>query len=523
MSAGPGQGASPPVHKWLITVAVMLGATMEVIDTSIANVALPHIQGSLSASMDEITWVLTSYLVANAIVIPLGGWFSEIFGRKNFFNGCVVIFTAASVACGAAPNLETLVFFRIVQGAAGGALIPLSQAIMMETFPPKEQGMAMAMWGVGIMVAPVIGPYLGGWITDNYSWRWIFYVNVPVGILTFGLVGLFVHDPEYLKARRGKAASDWWGLAFLVLGVGCLQMMLDLGQRRDWFTSNLIVLLTVLAVVGTFAFILRELMTRNPLIDLRLFTSRNYSTGVFLMGAVGFVLYASIFLVPLHAQNLLGYSAFETGKVLAPMGIATLFTMPIAGALVNRVDARILVTFGMALLAGSAFLLAGLNLDAGFWHLTIPRVVQGFALGFIFVPLTTATMTGIAQAQTNAASGFFNLARNIGGSIGIALAGTFISRRSQYHQQGLIENLTPYGLNTSGALDTVARLLAERGIDPTLVDQGALAVLYAEVQRQSRMNAFLDDYWMLAVIALLTIPLILLLKKPDPAAATMGH
>ncbi|MFQ5457950.1 MAG: DHA2 family efflux MFS transporter permease subunit, partial [Myxococcota bacterium] len=282
MSAGSTGDASPPPHKWLVTVAVMLAATMEVIDTSIANVALPHIQGSLSASVDEITWVLTSYLVANAIVIPLGGWFSDIFGRKNFFNACVVIFTGASVACGAAPNLETLVFFRIVQGAAGGALIPLSQAIMLETFPPREQGMAMAMWGVGIMVAPVIGPYLGGWITDSYSWRWIFYVNVPVGILTFVLVGIFVQEPAYLKARRGKAASDWWGLAFLVLGVGCLQMMLDLGQRRDWFTSNFIMLLTILAVVGTVAFIFREMMTRNPLIDLRLFASRSYSTGVFL-------------------------------------------------------------------------------------------------------------------------------------------------------------------------------------------------------------------------------------------------
>jgi DHA2 family multidrug resistance protein len=507
----------------LVTIAVMLGATMEVVDTSIANVALPHMQGTLSASVDEVTWVITSYLVANAIVIPLGGWFSDIFGRKNFFNACVLIFTGASVACGASQNLETLVFFRIVQGAAGGALIPLSQAIMMETFPPKEQGMAMALWGVGIMFAPIIGPYLGGWITDNYSWRWIFYVNVPVGALTFFLVGLFVHDPVYLKARRGQQASDWWGLGFLVLGVGCLQMMLDLGERRDWFASELIRWLAFLAVTGGVAFVIRENLTRDPLINMKLFRSRSYSMGVFLMGLIGFVLYGGVILVPIHAQGLLGYSALDSGKVLAPMGIATLFTMPLAGALVNKYDARFLLLIGSTALAWSMFLAADLNLDVSFWHMTFPRIIMGLSLGFIFVPLTMACMSRIPQQQMNAASGFFNLSRNIGGSIGIALMATLLSRRGQFHQTGLVEHITPYAHQGQEALGETARLLAYRGMEPALSGDGALGMLYGEIQRQATMNAFIDDYWLLGWITVISIPLIYIMRRPDPDAATHMH
>ncbi len=514
---------SPSVHKWVVTFAVMLGATMEVVDTSIANVALPHMQGTLSASVDEITWVITSYLVANAIVIPLGGWFSDIFGRKNFFNACVLIFSAASVACGASQNLQSLVFFRIVQGAAGGALIPLSQAIMMETFEPKEQGMAMALWGVGIMFAPIIGPYLGGWITDNYSWRWIFYVNVPVGLLTFLMVGVFVHDPAYLRERRGRQASDWWGLAFLVLGVGCLQMMLDLGERRDWFASEFIRWLAILASGGLVAFVIREILTRDPLINMNLFRGRSYSMGVFLMGVVGFVLYGGVVLVPIHAQGLLGYSALDSGKVLAPMGIATLFTMPLAGALVNKYDSRFLLVIGSATLAWSLFLAADLNLDVSFWDMTFPRIIMGLSLGFIFVPLTMACMNGIPPQQMNAATGFFNLARNIGGSVGIAVTATLLARRGQFHQTGLVESITPYAHWAQDALNAAGQLLAGRGMDPALSNQGALGVLYGEIQRQATMNAFIDIYWFLGWITVFSIPLIYVMRKPDPGAAAPMH
>jgi DHA2 family multidrug resistance protein len=514
---------SPSVHKWVVTFAVMLGATMEVVDTSIANVALPHMQGTLSASVDEITWVITSYLVANAIVIPLGGWFSEIFGRKNFFNACVLIFTCASVACGASQNLDTLVFFRIIQGAAGGALIPLSQAIMMETFPPKEQGMAMALWGVGIMFAPIIGPYLGGWITDNYSWRWIFYVNVPVGLLTFLMVGVFVQDPAYLRERRGRQASDWWGLAFLVVGVGCLQMMLDLGERRDWFASEFIRWLAALASSGLVAFVIREILTHDPLINMHLFRGRSYSMGVFLMGVVGFVLYGGVVLVPIHAQNLLGYSALDSGKVLAPMGVATLFTMPLAGALVNKYDSRFLLAIGSATLAWSLFLAADLNLDVSFWDMTWPRIVMGLSLGFIFVPLTMACMDRIPHQQMNAATGFFNLARNIGGSIGIATTATLLARRGQFHQEGLVEHITPYAHWAQDTIHAASRLLAWRGMDPALSNQGSLAVLYGEIQRQATMNAFIDIYWLLGWITVISIPLIYVMRKPDPGAAMPMH
>jgi DHA2 family multidrug resistance protein len=493
------------------------------VDGSIANVALPHMRGSLSASIDEITWVLTSYLVANAIVIPLGGWFSDIFGRKNFFNACVLIFTVSSVACGAARNLETLVLFRILQGAAGGALIPLSQAIMLETWPPKEQGMAMAMWGVGIMFAPVIGPYLGGWITDNYSWRWIFYVNVPFGALTFLLVGLFVHDPAYLRERRGRQASDWWGLMFLVVGVGSLQMMLDLGERRDWFSSDLIRWLTILAAGGLVAFVVREILTRDPLIDMKLFKGRSYSMGVFLMGVVGFVLYGGIVLVPIHAQMLLGYSALDSGRVLAPMGIATLLTMPLAGALVNRYDSRFLLAIGTATLAWSLFLASNLTLDVGYWDMTLPRIIMGLSLGFIFVPLTMACMNGIAPQQMNAASGFFNLSRNIGGSIGIAMMATLLARRGQFHQTGLVEHITPFAQWSQDAIDSAARMLSFQGMDPLLAQDGALAMLYAEIQRQATMNAFIDDYWLLGWITVIAIPLIYVMRRPSHAAAPPLH
>ncbi len=515
--------AVPSVNKWLITFAVMLAATMEVMDTSIANVALPHMQGSLSASTGEITWVLTSYLVANAIVIPLGGWFSEIFGRRNFFSACVLIFTAASAACGAAPNLESLVVFRILQGAAGGALIPLSQAIMLETFPSREQGMAMAMWGVGIMFAPVIGPFVGGWITDNYSWRWIFYVNLPIGAITFLLVGLFVHDPAYLRARRGKAASDWWGLAFLVLGIGALQVVLDQGEQKDWFGSDIIFWLAFIALSGVGAFIVRELMIRDPLIDLRLFKSLTYSTGTFLMGVVGFILYGAIVLLPLQAQSMLGYTALEAGKIIAPGGMATLLTMPMAGALLGRFDARPLIITGTLLLASALYLLSGQNFNSGYWQLAFPRILMGLAFGFIFVPLSTTTMSGVHPERMNAASGFFNLSRNIGGSVGIALVTTFLSRRSQFHQTMLIEHLSAYSVHTREAIHRVTQLLGARGFDTATASHGALKLLYGEVRRQSLMNAYLDDYALLAVMSLLMIPLILLLRKVKDTHAPAAH
>jgi DHA2 family multidrug resistance protein len=513
----------PSVNKWLITIAVMLAATMEVMDTSIANVALPHMQGSLSASTEEIAWVLTSYLVANAVVIPLGGWFSEIFGRRNFFSTCVLIFTAASAACGAAPNLQTLVFFRILQGAAGGALIPLSQAIMLETFPPREQGIAMAMWGVGIMFSPIIGPFVGGWITDSYSWRWIFYVNLPIGLLAFLLVGLFVHDPAYLRARRGKAASDWWGLGFLVVGIGALQVVLDQGERKDWLSSDLICWLTLFSLAGGCAFIVRELMTRDPLIDLRLFRSGTYSAGTLLMGAMGFVLYGAIVLLPLHAQNLLGYTAFEAGKIIAPGGMGTLITMPIAGALLARHDGRPIIIMGTLLLSWSLYLLSGQNLDSGYWQLAGPRFMMGLAFGCIFVPLSTTTMSGIRPERMNAASGFYNLARNIGGSIGIALVTTLLSRLGQLHQTLLTKHVNPYSVHAQEAIRYATRFLMSHGVDHSTAAHGALGLLYAEVQRQSLMNAFLDDYALLATMALVVTPLILFLRKASAASPPAAH
>lgn len=400
----------PSVNKWLITIAVMAGTFMEIIDTTVVNVALPQMAGSLSAGVDEATWVLTSYLVSNAIVLPITGWLSALFGRKRFLMICLALFTTASMLCGSAPNLESLIFFRVLQGIGGGALQPISQAILLESFPVRERGMAMAIWGIGVVFAPIIGPLLGGWITDTLSWRWVFYINFPVGVLSLVLTALFIFDPAYIKKQRaGKI--DYVGLAFLILALGCLQVVLDKGEREDWFASAFIVRLAIMSITSMALLIYWELKTKHPVVDLRLFKERNYAAGVTIMFFFGFVLYGSIMLLPLFLQTIMGYDATLAGWALAYGGIGSLIILPIVGRLTQIMDGRWLVAAGLLINLVAVYLMSNYNTQIDFYTAWWPRLIQGFGLGTTFVSLTTLTMSRISQEKMGNATGIFNLMR----------------------------------------------------------------------------------------------------------------
>src|SRR5437660_760219 len=417
------------VNPWIIAIAVMLGTFMEVLDTTVVNVSLPHIAGNLSASTDEATWVLTSYLVANAIVLPLTGWLANHFGRRRILLISVTGFTFFSFLCGIAPNLPLLIVFRVFQGATGGGLQPLSQAILLEAFPPEKRGKAMAFWALGIVVAPMLGPVLGGWITDSYSWRWLFYINLPVGIAAVVMVTLFIFDPPYIK--RNEGGVDYWGIGFLALGIGALQIMLDKGQEEDWFGSHFIITLAVLTLVGLILFVIRELQAEHPVVHLNVFKIRTYSTGVFLMTVLGFVLYGSTVLLPLWLQTLMGYSALQAGMAMLPRGLGSFLFMPIVGILMGKIEARKLLAAGLIISSYSIYLLSKLNLNAGYWDIFWPQLLQGTSMGLLFVPLTTITNGLIPKEQMGNATSLFNLMRNIGASIGIASVTTISARHSQ--------------------------------------------------------------------------------------------
>jgi MFS transporter, DHA2 family, multidrug resistance protein len=504
--------AQKQINKWLITITVMLPTIMEIVDTSVANVALPHMQGSLNAGTDEVTWVLTSYLVANAVVLPMTGWLARMFGRKRFLITCITLFTLSSLLCGAAPNLATLIFFRILQGAAGGALIPTSQAILMETFPPREQGMAMAIFGVGAMFGPIVGPALGGWITDNLNWRWIFYINFPIGIIAVAMATYFIFDPPYLK--RHKMSVDYWGLGLLTVGLGALQVVLDKGQQEDWFNSSFIVVFALISVLSLLLLVYVELKHEHPIVNLRLFKNVSFSAGNFIMFTVGFCLYSSIMLIPLFLQTLMGYDATLAGMVLAPGGIATLVTMPFVGAFIQRGDGRKVVFVGLLIGAFSMFLMQRFSLEASYWDFVWPRVILGVGLAMIFVPLTTVTLSTISREEMGNATGIFNLLRNLGGSVGIAIAATMISRFSQFYQNSLVGHVTPYSIQTQAKLHALKQAAIYRGLDPVSADRFSLAAIGGMVRRQAGMLAYNRIFWVVGLAFLVIIPLLLLLKKP---------
>ena len=503
------------VNPWIIAMTVMLATFMEVLDTSVANVALPHIAGNLSASIDESTWVLTSYLVSNAIILPMGGWFSMLFGRKNFYMLCVAIFTAASLLCGLAPSLGLLIFFRVLQGLGGGALQPMSQAILVESFPREKHGMAMAVFGMGVVLAPIIGPTLGGWLTDNYSWRWIFFINLPVGLLALALTAWLVHDPPYLvrKSIGNGLKIDYVGFGLLALGLGALEVVLDEGQREDWFASHFIVTFAAICAVCLVAVVFWELRHPHPVIDFRILKERNYMLCTVSMLVLGFVLYGSTALLPMFLQTMLGYTALLSGLVLSPGGIAVILCMPMVGLLLRRYQPRWLVIFGVFVCSAGMYFMSRFTLQIDFATAVRTRVVQSLGLAFLFVPIATAAFVNIPKERTNYAAGLFNLARNIGGSSGIAAVMTLLARRSQFHQSVLVSHLTPYDLPYREAYAHTSALLAVRGGSAPDAALQAHGLLYGTMVRESSMLAFADAFWLMAVLFMAVVPLMFLMKR----------
>jgi MFS transporter, DHA2 family, multidrug resistance protein len=504
--------ARPDINPWLIAVAVMSSTFMEVLDTTVVNVSLPHIAGNLSASTDEATWTLTSYLVANAIILPMTGWLAGRFGRKRLLLLAVTGFTIASFFCGLAPSLPILIIFRVIQGACGGGLQPLSQAILLESFPPQKRGQAMAFWALGIVVAPMLGPVLGGWLTDNYSWRWVFYINVPIGVLAILLTQAFVWDPPYL--RRERTGIDYWGIGLLTVGMGCLQVMLDKGQEEDWFSSHFIVVLAVLAVLGLGGLIIRELKATHPVIDLSVFKYRSYAVGTFLMTIVGFVLYGSTVLLPLLMQELLGYTATHAGVTNLPRGMASFLFMPVVGILVGKVDSRKLLAVGLIATAWAMFALSFFSLDVGFWNFWWPLMLQGAGLGLIFVPLTTVTNDPVPRERMGNATSIFNLMRNVGASIGISSVETLQFRHMQAHINYLGQHVNSASLQTQRTLGGLRELFISKGADAATATQQAHGAMWGMLQRQAAILSYNDVFRFLGWMFLLLLPLLLLMEKP---------
>jgi DHA2 family multidrug resistance protein len=512
------------INPWVIAVTVTLATFMEVLDTSIANVALPHIAGNLSAGRDESTWVLTSYLVSNAIVLPLSGWLSGVLGRKRFYMSCVALFTVSSFLCGLAPSLGVLVLCRILQGAGGGGLQPSEQAILNDTFSLEKRGMAFAVYGLAVVVAPTIGPWLGGWITDNFSWRWIFYINVPVGIISLILTNFLISDPPYMKKANIKAGFriDYIGIGLISLGLGSMQIVLDKGQRDDWLSSNFIRVFFALMVFGIISGIIWELRQKEPVVDLRMLKDRNFAISTMAMFFLGFVLYASTVLIPQFLQELLGYTAQLAGMALSPGGAVIMCMMPVVGILVSKVDTRILITFGCIVSASALFLMAGWDLQLDYGHAVRARMLQSFGLAFLFIPINVAAFAYVPREKSNMGTGIINLARNIGASVGIATVTTMLDRRTQFHQARLMEGVNDYSASYHNMLNGLQTKLVAAGSTMAHASAQAHGMIYNTVQRQAVMLAFIDNFKMLGVVFFSIIPVLLLMRKPRAPAGSIS-
>src|SRR5713226_1986883 len=502
----------PDVNPWIIVISVMFATFMEVLDTTVVNVSLPHIAGNLSATPEEATWALTSYLAANAIVLPITGWLANYFGRKRLLMTAVVGFTTASFFCGFAPTLAWLVIFRILQGLSGGVLQPVSQALMLEAFPREQQGKAMGVWGLGIVVAPMLGPVLGGWLTDNYSWRWIFYVNIPIGVISIIMTKLFIFDPSYI--RRSTAKIDTWGIGMLAVGIGSLQIVLDKGQQEGWFSSTWIAWTMVLAVAMLVLFIVRELYATDPVLHLRVFKERTYATGVFLMTTLGFVLYGSLVLLPLFLQTVLAYPAIQAGIAMSPRGLGSFIAMPIVGMIVAKTDPRKLIGIGLVGASLSLYALGSLNLGIGYWDIFWPQFFQGLSMGFVFVPLTTVTMSAIPKQELGNATSIFNLMRNLGGSVGIASVATMLSRNTQMQYNIMGAHVSAFDARTRMLLDQIRSGLMSKGMDFSTATTAAYATLSGMVSKQAVMVSFVQLFRILALVFAVVMPLVLLMRRP---------
>ncbi|MFZ0999090.1 MAG: DHA2 family efflux MFS transporter permease subunit, partial [Candidatus Sulfotelmatobacter sp.] len=508
----------PKYNPWLIAVVVALAAFMEVLDTSIANVALPYMAGNLGASNDQSTWVLTSYLVSNAIILPISGWLAGALGRKRFFMSCLAVFTVSSLLCGIAPSLGFLLLFRVLQGAGGGGLQPMAQAILADTFPPQERGLAFALYGITAIMAPTIGPTLGGWITFNYSWRWIFFINLPVGILTWLLVRRFVEDPPYLaKLKAAGVKLDYIGIALLALGIGALQVLLDKGQEDDWFGSHFITTLIVVATVCLISLVIWEWYHKTPIIDVRMFKDFNFASSSLMMFMLGIMLFSSLVLMPQFLQTLVGYTSELAGLALSAGGLVLLFEMPIMGQLTTKIQARYLIAFGwLALSVAMFYSTKRIDLLISFSAATWLRIAQVIGLGFLFVPITLVAYIGIAPEKINAVAGIINFMRNMGSSAGTSLVTTLIARRSQFHQARLVQNARVDNPNFVNSANGLAQHLATSGVGAHEAQLTAYARIYQTLQAQAASLAYIDTFMVLCIGSAIMFCLAFALKGNDP-------
>ncbi|MGB8661891.1 MAG: DHA2 family efflux MFS transporter permease subunit, partial [Candidatus Acidiferrum sp.] len=491
-----------------------------VLDTTVVNVSLPHIAGSLSATVEEATWTLTSYLVANAIILPLTGWLSNFFGRKRMLMFSVTGFTISSFCCGLAPSLPFLVFFRVIQGACGGGLQPISQAILLESFPPEDRGKAMGFWGLGIVVAPMLGPVLGGWLTDSYSWRWVFYINIPIGIISIIMTSLFIFDPSYIK--RASEKIDYWGIGMLAVGIATLQIVLDKGQEKDWFGTHWITVLAVISATVILAFLFYELHVEHPVVNLRVFTNPTYSTGVFLMSLLGVGLYGTTVLIPLILQTLLGYPAIQAGIAMAPRGLGSFIAMPIAGIFMAKFDPRKMLAVGLVVCGFTLFQFSRLSLSAGFWDFFWPQLLMGLSLGLIFVPLTTISMAPIRKENMGNATSLFNLVRNLGGSIGISAVSTMQTRFQQRNINQLGSHVTPYSFSARNMMNAMQSMFMSGGSDKVTAAHQARAAMFGMVEQQASMLAYNSVFLILAGLFVLMLPFIFLMRRPQAKGGPMS-
>lgn len=521
--AAPDQATEwrPRANPWLIAVSVMLATFMEILDTSVANVALPHIAGSLSATPEEATWVLTSYLISNAIVLPAAAWLGRMFGRKRFLLACITLFTLASAACGAAPSLGLLVFARVVQGMGGGALQPIAQAVLLESFPPARRGVAMAAYGMGVVVAPILGPTLGGWITDAYSWRWVFYINLPVGAAAALMAHTFIEDPPYIRgARPGRIDSIGFGL--MAIGLATLQVTLDRGQEDDWFAATWVRWFVAISATALIAFIVRELKTDHPIVDLRILRNRNFAVGTLLISVLGMILYSTVAMLPLFLQVLMGYTALLSGLSITPRGLGAMLSNIIVGRVIGFLDSRIMIAAGFVLLAVSAFLFGRMNLQIAMSNVVWANFLNGTATALIFVSLATTAMGTLRNEQMGNAAGIFNLMRNVGGSVGIAAMTTFLARWTQAHQAILVSHLTPYDPAYQRWLKAAQAGLAGR-VGEVAAGPKALGLLYNVLGQQARLLAFMDNFRAIGYLCVFSVPFVFLFRKAGTRPGAQTH
>lgn len=508
----------PSHNPWAVALTVTLATFMEVLDTSIANVALPHIAGSLGGSQEEATWVLTSYLVSSAIILPISGWLANRYGRKRFYMTCVAMFTLCSFFCGLAPTLPLLIFARILQGLGGGGLAPSEQAILADTFPVEKRGQAFAVYGMAVVVAPAIGPTLGGYITDNLDWHWIFFINIPIGLISLFLSNRMVEDPPYLKERAKHPGSiDGVGLGLVAIGVGCMEYVFDRGQEKDWFGDPGITAMAITAAVLLIIFVFWEWNHEDPVVDLKLLRNRNFGTAVFLQFVLGMVLFGSTVLIPQFLQNLLGYTAERSGMVLSPAGFMMMVTMFIAGRVIGKIDPRLLVTMGYLITAAGLYNLTHLDLNVSFGNVTLWRVFQVLGLAFIFIPISTLNYVGVPREKNNQISSFSNFARNLGGSVGTAMLTTFLARSSQVYQQNLARHVLPGSIQYQDYIARTQAGLTRLGQGASTASDMAFGHAYQQMVRQASMLSYKNAFFILSMTILCLAPLPFIMRKPPKA------